>query len=58
MKSVTYHEFVAVIGSVRGKVIVKTIEGGSPHFWSIIPFWRMNEVTAKRKLYDGDPASD
>ena len=54
LKAVTYYEFVAVMGSVRVKVIVKTIEGGEPHFWSIIPFWRMNEVTNKRKLYDGD----
>lgn len=55
---VTYYEFVAVIGTARVKVIVKQIEGAKPHFWSIIPFWRMNEVSNKRKLHDGNPELD
>lgn len=58
LKPVTYYEFVAVIGKVRVKVIVKLVEGGELHFWSIIPFWRMNEVTKNRKLYDGDLEND
>lgn len=55
LRPVSYYEFVAVVGKVRVKKIVKRIEGGELHFWSLIPFWRMNEVTNKRQLYDGDP---
>lgn len=57
-KPVTYYEFVAVVGKVRVKVIVKMITGGEPHLWSIIPFWRMNEVTKQRKLYEGNLETD
>ncbi len=54
LKPVQYYEFVAVIAKVRIKIIVKRVEGGELHFWSLIPFWRMNEVTKSRKLHDGD----
>ncbi len=57
-RPVMYYEFVAVIGKARLKVIVKKVEGLDPHFWSLIPFWRMNEITRERKLYDGNPESD
>jgi hypothetical protein len=55
---VTYYEFVAVVGKSRIKVIVKQLIGGEPHFWSIIPFWRMNDITNKKKLFDGNPETD
>ncbi len=57
-KPVTYCEFVAVIGKIRVKIIVKKAEGTAWHFWSVIPFWRMNTVTNQRKLYDGDPETE
>ena len=55
---VIYYEFVSVIGKARIKVIVKQLPGGEPHFWSIIPFWRMNDITHKKKLFDGDSEMD
>jgi len=54
LKDVAYYEFIAVIGKVRIKVVVKEITGGQKFFWSIIPFWKTNEVTKERKLYDED----
>ena len=57
-RAVVYYEFIAVIGKARLKVIVKKSESSPPHFWSLIPFWKMNEITRERKLYDGDPESD
>ena len=55
---VTYYEFVAVIGKVRIKAVIKEIVGGQKFFWSIIPFWKMNEITNERKLYDNDLETD
>lgn len=57
MKSVNYFEFVAVIGDVRVRVIIKKIEGGEPHFWSIIPFWKM-DINKKRLIHNGNPSED
>lgn len=53
-----YYEFVSVIGNVRVKIIVKEQEDGVKHFWSIIPFWKINKVTKKRKLHDGNLKED
>jgi hypothetical protein len=61
-----YFEFVAVVGKLRIKVIVKQIDGGQLFFWSIIPFWRMEDLASvegerpkrRRLLYDGDPETD
>jgi len=58
IKEVIYYEFVAVVGKIRIKVIIKEIVGGQKFFWSIIPFWKMNEVTKERKLYDDDIEKD
>jgi len=57
-REVVYYEFVAVIENVRAKVIVKEITGNPPFFWTIIPFWRMNEVTNARILHDADILKD
>jgi hypothetical protein len=57
-REVVYFEFVAVINNARAKVIVKEIVGGQKFFWSLIPFWRMNEITKARKLYDSDIEND
>ena len=54
LKPVMYHEFIAVIKRNRVRVIVKEIDGGTKFFWSIIPFWKTNEITKERKLYDED----
>jgi len=58
-KSVTYYGFMAILqdGDLqrRFKIIVKQIEGGEKHFWSIIPFWKNNK---ELKLHSGNPEED
>ena len=58
LTTVYYYEFVAVINSVRIKIIIKQLFGGEKYFWSIIPFWRMNKDGTKRVLFDGKPSED
>ena len=58
MKGVKYYEFIAVLDSVRVKVIVKDAAGGEKHFWSVIPFWGIDKNNSKRILYSGDPEHD
>ncbi len=57
-KSVTFFEFIAVMENIRAKVVVKEIEGGEKHFFSIIPFWGIDKVNRKRILHSGDPEHD
>ncbi len=57
-KPVKYYEFIAVVKRNRIKIIVKQIENGQKFFWSIIPFWGMNQVTMNRILHDGFPEED
>ncbi|MFA7662932.1 MAG: hypothetical protein WCX88_03370 [Patescibacteria group bacterium] len=58
LKDVIYYEFIAVIDSVRVKVIVKEVFGGEKHFWSIIPFWGIDKENSKRILHSGNPEKD
>lgn len=58
MKEVSYYEFIAVLESIRVKVIVKEVTGGEKHFWSVIPFWGIDKRTSKRILHSGDPEHD
>lgn len=58
MKDVLYYEFIAVLDSVRIKVIVKKVAGGEKHFWSVIPFWGIDKNTSRRILHSGDPEHD
>lgn len=58
LKNVAYYEFIAVVGKVRAKVVIKEIEGGVKFFWTIIPFWKMNTVTKQREMHEGDPETD
>ena len=58
LRSVTYYEFIAVINEARVRIIVKRVETGPPYFWSIIPFWKMQEGTAARIIHSGKPESD
>lgn len=57
MQAVNYFEFVAIIGDVRVRVIVKKVAGGELHFWSIIPFWKM-DINNKRLIHNGNPSED
>jgi hypothetical protein len=58
LKPVNYYEFIAVVKRNRVKVIVKQIDGGEIFFWSLIPFWGMNEEYMERILHDGEPEED
>ena len=58
LKEVTFYEFVAVLDSVRVKVIVKQVVGGEKYFWSIIPFWKLHPETHRRILHSGSPDTD
>lgn len=55
---VFYYEFVAILEGIRVRVIVRNVEGGEKHFWSIIPFWKMNKENGKRLLHYGKPSED
>lgn len=58
LKPVEYYEFIAVMKRDRVKVIVKQVDQGEKMFWSIIPFWGMNEETRTRLLHEGLPEED
>ena len=58
LKPVSYFEFIAVIKRNRVRIIVKQIENSQKFFWSIIPFWGMNESTMTRILHDGNLEDD
>src|SRR3989344_5088624 len=58
LKSVSYYEFIAVLESVRVKVIVKQIDEGERFFWSIIPYWKIDSVNSRRVLHSGNPEHD
>lgn len=58
MKTVTYYEFIAVLDDARMKVVIKEVEGGEKHFWSVIPYWGIDRRLGKRILYSGDPEHD
>jgi hypothetical protein len=55
---VTYYEFIAVLKRNRVRIIVKQVENGQKYFWSIVPFWGMNEETMTRILHNGMPEED
>ena len=55
---VTYYEFIAIIGHTRVKVIIKQIESGQKFFWSLIPYWKIDSQTRKKKLHNGQPEHD
>jgi hypothetical protein len=58
LKTVNYFEFIAVIRrETRVRVIVREIEGGKPHFWSIIPFWKVDNSGIKH-IHNGKPHVD
>jgi hypothetical protein len=49
---VEYWGFIAIIRDIRMKVIVRKIGNGSPHFWSVMPFWvRVNGADASIKAF-------
>ncbi len=59
LKTATYYGFTAIIRdgnfSKRLKVVVRQIQGGNKHFWSIVPFWKNNK---ELKLHSGNLEED
>lgn len=51
LKCAEYYAFIAILRDgnyeKRLKVIVRQVEGGTKHFWSIIPFWSKKEGKLK-----------
>ena len=61
LKNVKYFVFVAIVGELRLKVIIKEIEGGQKNFHSVYPSWQTQSDTAgnkKKKFYTGNLESD
>lgn len=57
LQPITFYEFIAVIDSIRVKVIVKQIDTRPYTFWSIIPFWGASPDN-KRRLHSGNLQED
>jgi hypothetical protein len=55
---VIYYEFVAVMEKVRVRIIIKRVGTAPKYFWSIIPHWKVDKVTGKRKMNYGNPEDD
>ena len=59
LKQATYYGFIAIIEdgnfNKRVKIVIRQIEGGNKHFWSIIPFWKSNK---ELKLFSGNLEED
>lgn len=58
IKKVVFYEFIAVIKNHRVRIIVREPEGERKYFWSIIPFWKMDPVSGKRLMHNGNPTGD
>jgi hypothetical protein len=55
---VMFYEFVAIVDGVRIRIVIKQIENGQKFFWSIIPFWKINNKDNSRKFHYGNPEID
>lgn len=55
---IIYYEFVAVMEKVRVRIIIKRVGSAPKYFWSIIPHWKVDKVTGKRKMNYGNPQDD
>jgi len=59
LKKVKFYAFIAIVPdgnfSKRLKIIVREVEGGKKHFWSIVPYWKNNK---QLKIHSGDPEID
>ncbi len=61
MKIVKYYIFVAIVGELRLKVIIKEIEGGQKNFHSVYPSWQVvvdDGGVKKKKFFTGEPETD
>lgn len=53
-----FYEFIAIMDEARVKVIVKQINGGEKFFWSVVPYWKMDQRDNTRQFGSGDPDSE
>ena len=58
LKDVVFYEFIAVLGSIRSKVIIKEVGSGNKYFWSIISYWGIDKGGSRRIFYSGNPEQD
>ncbi len=61
LKNVKYYIFVAIIGELRLKVIIKEIAGGQKNFHSVYPSWEVKSDGLggrRKKFYQGNPETD
>jgi len=58
-KMVRYYVFIAIIKTVRLKIIIKEIEGGEKFFYSLYPTWKKTKDDPKKKIfYSGNLEED
>jgi len=59
LKKCNYYGFIAILKEgtfqKRIKVVIRQIEGGEKHFWSLIPYWQSNKQI---KLHSGNMNED
>lgn len=56
--NVIYYEFIAVLEKVRVRIIVKKVGTAPKYFWSVIPHWKVDKITGKRRMNYGNPEDD
>jgi len=59
LKKFDYYGFISIVKDFnyekRLKVVVRQVDGGQKHFWSIIPYWKSNK---ELKMYSGNLEED
>jgi len=61
MKNIQFYGFIAIIRNFKLKVIVRQVEKGKKHFWSVIPNWKTRRTKNGQKRiqhHTGDLAQD
>ena len=50
-----FYEFIAIMDDFRVKVIVKQVNSGEKFFWSIVPYWKVDQRDNTRQFSVGNP---
>ena len=56
MLPVEYHEFIAVLKGSRLRIIIRRLNAGERHFWSLVPYWGQSEYG--KEMFEGNPETD
>lgn len=51
LKLIKYYIFIAIVKTVRLKIVIKEIEGGAKQFYSLYPSWKVNKKTGRKIFY-------